>query len=328
MSSDLIKPDAAIAVGQETIRAEAQALEQLAAALAGPLREPFVLATQLLAGAKGRVIVTGMGKSGHIARKIAATLASTGTPAYFVHPAEASHGDLGMITEQDCVLAISRSGETGELSDLIYHCHRLDIPLIGMTFKTESTLAKASNAPLVMPDCGEASEAAPAPTTSTTMCLALGDALAVALLDARGFTAAHFGAIHPGGKLGAALKKVRDLMRVGEEDPLIPPETTIPETLKAISRVGIGAAGVVENGKLIGIVTDGDLRRKLTREMFDKTAREIMTANPMTISPEAPIADAVQMMNAKRITILFAVNDAGVPVGVVHMHDLLSAGVR
>jgi arabinose-5-phosphate isomerase len=326
--SDRIKPDAAIAVGQETIRAEARALELLAQALDGPLRAPFIEAARLLAGAKGRAIVTGMGKSGHIARKIAATLASTGTPAYFVHPAEASHGDLGMITEQDCVLGISRSGETAELSDLIYHCHRLDIPLIGMTFKSESTLAKASNAPLVMPDCGEASEAAPAPTTSTTMCLALGDALAVALLDARGFTAKDFGAIHPGGKLGAALKKVRDLMRVGDGDPLISPNTSVPETLKAISRVGIGAAGVVENGRLIGIVTDGDLRRKLTREMFDKTAREIMSANPMTISPDAPIADAVQIMNAKRITILFAVDDKGAPVGVVHMHDLLAAGVR
>ena len=160
------------------------------------------------------------------------------------------------------------------------------------------------------------------------MCLALGDALAVALLKARGFTAEHFGAIHPGGKLGAALKKVRDLMRVGDGDPLIGPDTSVPDTLKAISRVGIGAAGVVENGKLIGIVTDGDLRRKLTRELFDKTARELMTANPLTISPEAPIADAVQLMNAKRVTILFAVDDAGAPVGVVHMHDLLAAGVR
>jgi len=326
--SERIKAEAAIAAGQETIRAEARALEQLADALAGSLKGSFVEAAKLLAATKGRVIVTGMGKSGHIARKIAATLASTGTPAYFVHPAEASHGDLGMITEQDCVLGISRSGETAELSDLLYHCHRLDIPVIGMTFKAESTLAKASNAPLVMPDCGEASEDAPAPTISTTMCLALGDALAVALLKARGFTASDFGAIHPGGKLGAALKKVRDLMRVGEGDPLIAPETSIQDTLQAISRVGIGAAGVVENGKLIGIVTDGDLRRKLTREMFDHTAREIMTANPLTISPDAPIADAVQIMNAKRITILFAVDDAGAPVGVVHMHDLLAAGVR
>lgn len=327
MSSDLIKADAAIAVGQETIRAEARSLEQLASALAGPLREPFVHATQLLAAAKGRVIVTGMGKSGHIARKIAATLASTGTPAYFVHPAEASHGDLGMITEHDRVLGISRSGETAELSDLLYHCHRLNIPVIGMTFKPDSTLAKASTAPLVMPDCGEASEAAPAPTISTTMCLALGDALAVALLDARGFTAKDFGAIHPGGKLGAALKKVRDLMRVGTSDPLIAPETPVTEAIQAISTGGIGAAGVIEGGKLIGIITDGDLRRKLTPDMFAKTARDLMSASPKTIAPDAPIADALAIMNDKRITLLFAVED-GRPVGVVHMHDLLAAGVR
>lgn len=326
--SDRIKPDAAVAAGQETIRAEARALDQLAEALAGPLKAPFLEAAKLLAGTKGRVIVSGMGKSGHIARKIAATLASTGTPAQFVHPAEASHGDLGMIVENDCVLAISRSGETRELSDLLYHCRRIGVPLIGMTFKEGSSLAAASTAALVMPDFGEASEEAPAPTISTTMCLALGDALAVALIKARGFSKDDFGAIHPGGKLGAALKRVRDLMRVGEGDPLIAPETTIPETLKAISRVGIGAAGIVESGKLIGIVTDGDLRRKLTREMFDRTARDIMTPNPLTISPDAPIADAVAIMNDKRITILFAVDENGAPVGVVHMHDLLAAGVR
>jgi arabinose-5-phosphate isomerase len=325
--SDLIKPDAAVAAGQDTIRAEARALEMMAQALAGPLCEPFVHAARLLADAKGRVIVSGMGKSGHIARKIAATLASTGTPAQFVHPAEASHGDLGMIVEQDCVLAISRSGETAELSDLLYHCHRLGVPVIGVTFKASSTLAKASTAALVLPDCGEASEEAPAPTTSTTMCLAMGDALAVALLKARGFTADHFGAIHPGGKLGAALKRVRDLMRVGEHDPLIGPDLSVTDTLKAMSRDSLGAAGVVENGKLIGIITDGDLRRRLTPEMFARDARALMTPNPLTIAADAPIADAIAIMNAKRITILFAVED-GAPVGVVHMHDLLAAGVR
>jgi arabinose-5-phosphate isomerase len=322
-----IDPKTAIAAGQETIRSEARALDQLASALAGPLSEPFAHAVALLFGTKGRVIVSGMGKSGHIARKIAATLASTGTPAQFVHPAEASHGDLGMIVETDCVLAISRSGETAELSDLLYHCHRLSVPVIGMTFKTDSTLAKVSTAALICPDCGEASEDAPAPTTSTTMCLALGDALAVALLKARGFTADHFGAIHPGGKLGAALKRVRDLMRVGEHDPLIAPDLPVPDALKAMSRDSIGAAGVVENGKLIGIITDGDLRRRLTPEMFSKTARDLMTANPKTIDADAPIADAIAIMNSKRITILFAV-EAGRPVGIVHMHDLLAAGVR
>ncbi|MBC7770469.1 MAG: KpsF/GutQ family sugar-phosphate isomerase [Phycisphaerales bacterium] len=323
----IIIPAAAIAAGQETIRAEARALDALAEALAGPLNEPFVHAAQLLADTKGRVIVSGMGKSGHIARKIAATLASTGTPAVFVHPAEASHGDLGMIVEADCVLAISRSGETAELSDMLYHCRRLHVPIIGMTFKPGSSLAKASTAALVMPDCGEASEEAPAPTISTTMCLAMGDALAVALLKARGFTAAHFGAIHPGGKLGAALKRVRDVMREGGDDPLISPETSVPEAMKAMSVGGIGAAGVVENGKLIGIVTDGDLRRKLSPEMFAKRARDIMTANPQTIAPDAPLVDAIAIMNEKRINLLFAVED-GRPVGVVHMHDLLAAGVR
>ncbi len=325
--NDIIKPAAAIAAGQETIRAEARSLNQLAEALAGALNAPFVEAAKLLAGAQGRVIVSGMGKSGHIARKFAATLASTGTPAQFVHPAEASHGDLGMIVEDDCVLAISRSGETAELSDLLYHCRRIGVPVIGMTFKPESSLARASTVALILPDCGEASEEAPAPTISTTMCLALGDALSVALLKARGFTADHFGAIHPGGKLGAALKRVRDIMRVGQSDPLIAPDTPVPDMLKAMSAGGIGAVGVIEGGKLIGIVTDGDLRRKLTPAMFARDARAIMTANPKTIAPDAPIADAIAIMNAKRITLLFAVED-GRPVGVVHMHDLLAAGVR
>jgi arabinose-5-phosphate isomerase len=322
-----IIPGAAVAAGQETIRAEARALETLAQALAGPLQEPFVHAARLLAETRGRVIVSGMGKSGHIARKIAATLASTGTPAQFVHPAEASHGDLGMIVEKDCVLAISRSGETLELSDLLYHSRRIHVPVIGITFKPGSSLVNASTAALVLPDCGEASEEAPAPTISTTMCMALGDALAVALLKARGFTADHFGAIHPGGKLGAALKRVRDIMRVGQSDPLVSPDIAVPDAMKAMSVGGIGAVGVIENGKLIGIITDGDLRRKLAPEMFAKRARDIMTANPKTIAPDAPIADAIAIMNEKRITLLFAVED-GKPVGVVHMHDLLAAGVR
>ncbi len=323
----IITPAAAIAAGQETIRAEARSLDALAEALACALNEPFVHAATLLAETKGRVIVSGMGKSGHIARKIAATLASTGTPAQFVHPAEASHGDLGMIVESDCVLAISRSGETAELSDMLYHCRRIHVPIIGMTFKPTSSLAKASTAALVLPDCGEASDEAPAPTISTTMCLAMGDALAVALLKARGFTADHFGAIHPGGKLGAALKRVRDVMRAGKSDPLIAPQTPVTEAMQAISVGGIGAVGVIEGGTLIGIITDGDLRRKLSPEMFAKTARDIMTASPKTIAPDAPLVDAIAIMNEKRITLLFAVED-GKPVGVVHMHDLLAAGVR
>ena len=323
----IIDPGAAIAAGQDTIRTEARALERLAAALGEELAEPFSHAALLLADTRGRVIVSGMGKSGHIARKIAATLASTGTPAQFVHPAEASHGDLGMIVESDCLLAISRSGETAELSDLLYHCRRIHVPIIGMTFKPGSTLAKASTAALVLPECGEASEEAPAPTVSTTMCLALGDALAVALLKARGFNKDDFGAIHPGGKLGAALKRVRDVMRVGASDPLVSPDISVPDAMQAMSVGGIGAVGVIEGGRLIGIVTDGDLRRRVTPEMFAKRARDIMTASPRTISPDAPVADAIAIMNEKRITLLFAVED-GRPVGVVHMHDLLAAGVR
>ncbi len=323
----MIDRNAAIAAGRGTVSAEARALDMLDAALAASLGAPFAAAVDLLAQASGRAIISGMGKSGHVARKIAATLASTGRPAQFVHPAEASHGDLGMITEADCVLAISRSGETRELSDLLHHCRRIGAPLIGMTFVTESSLARASTVALILPDCGEASEAAPAPTVSTTMCMALGDALAVALLDARGFTAKHFGAIHPGGKLGAALMRVSDIMRVGEADPLIGPDLPVREALEAMSAHGIGAVGVVERGKLIGIITDGDLRRRLTPEMFARDARALMTAGPVTIAPDAPIADAIKIMNDKRITILFAVAD-GAPAGVVHMHDLLAAGVR
>lgn len=309
------------------IAAEARALDALAAALDGALGAPFAAAAAILQKTAGRAIITGMGKSGHIARKIAATLASTGRPAMFVHPAEASHGDLGMITPADCVLAISRGGESHELTDLIHHCRRQHIPLIAMTFRAQSTLAKDSDVVLALPDLGEADDNAPAPTTSTTMCLALGDALAIALLRAAGFTAKDFRAIHPGGRLGAMLKHVRDVMRAGDQLPLVAPDTKVPALLDAITRGGIGCAGVVEKGALVGVVTDGDIRRKLNAETFAKDARALMTANPKTISPDAPLADAVAQMNEKKITALFAV-EAGKPVGVVHMHDLLSAGVR
>ncbi len=318
---------AAIAAGKDVITAEARALDALAAALDGGLGEPFVAAAGAMQAAAGRVIISGMGKSGHIARKIAATLASTGRPALFVHPAEASHGDLGMITPADCVLAISRGGESQELSDLIHHCRRQHIPLIAMTFRAESTLAAESDIVLALPECGEADEAAPAPTTSTTMCLALGDALAVALLRAAGFTAQDFRAIHPGGRLGASLKHVRDIMRTGEGLPLTAPEAAIPAMLDAMTRGAIGCVGIVEGGVLVGIVTDGDLRRKLNANAFSGVARDLMTAHPRTIAPGAGLADAVALMNEQKITVLFAV-EAGAPVGVIHMHDLLNAGVR
>lgn len=322
-----IESAAAIAAGKNVILAEGQALSQMAAALDGALGEAFVRAADTLARTTGRVIVTGMGKSGHIGRKIAATFASTGRPAYFVHPGEASHGDLGMITDGDCVLAISRSGAAGELTDLLHHCRRLKIPLIGMTFVATSALGEASDIALVLPECGEASEAAPAPTTSTTMCLALGDALAVALLDAAGFTAAHFRAIHPGGRLGAMLKHVRDVMRTGSDMPLLSPAASVPDALDRMGVRKIGCVGIVERDQLVGIITDGDLRRKLNAASFAKTAGELMSRNPRTLSPEASLADAMSLLNEYQINVAFAV-EQGRPVGVVHLQDLLAAGVR
>ncbi len=325
--SDKIDPEAAIRSGKDAVLTEARALETLAAALIGPMRAPFVAACGLMQGARGRVIVTGMGKSGHVARKIAATLASTGRPAMFVHPGEASHGDLGMITEGDCVIAISRSGEAVELTDILHHCRRLKIPLIGMTFKAKSALGEASDVVLLLPECGEASEAAPAPTTSTTMCMALGDALAIALLDAAGFTAQDFRAIHPGGKLGAMLKHVRDVMRTGDDLPIAAPNAPVTEALAKMGVKKLGAVAIVENGKLAGIITDGDTRRRLNAETIGGAARAIMTANPRTIAPGASLADAMALMNEREIQVLFVVENHA-PVGVIHLQDLLHAGVR
>lgn len=319
--------DAVLDAGRDTLANEAAALLAVRDALSGALGEAFARAVALLEAAQGRAVVTGMGKSGHIARKIAATFASTGRPAQFVHPAEASHGDLGMITAQDCVLALSRSGETRELDDLLFHCRRQHIPLIGMTLRPDSTLATASDVALVLPDLGEASEEAPAPTTSTTMCLAMGDALAVALLRRKGFSARDFGALHPGGKLGALLKHVHDVMRTGDGVPLGDPGMPVPAMLQEMTAKGLGCVGLVEAGKLIGIVTDGDLRRRLRAESFAGTARALMSANPRTIGPQAALADAIAMMNELKIMTLFVVED-GAPVGVLHMHDLLTAGAR
>jgi arabinose-5-phosphate isomerase len=322
-----VDPDRALLVAQDVLHAEARALDALADALRGTLAAPFAKACALLANAPGRVIVSGMGKSGHVGRKIAATFASTGRPSSFVHPAEASHGDLGMITAADVVLALSRSGETGELSDLLYHCRRLSIPVIGMTFKAESTLARASDPALVLPDLGEASEAAPAPTTSTTMCLALGDALAVALLDAQGFSAREFKAIHPGGTLGASLKHVSDIMRTGPDLPLVALDAPVTDTLAAITKGGMGCVGVVAGDALAGIITDGDVRRKLSPHTFAGKAQDLMTAAPKTVPADASLADALALMNGGKITALFVV-DGGKPIGLVHIQHLLAAGVR
>lgn len=319
---------ASLRAGIETLEAEAEGLRALVEALQDGMVASFEAALALVRDAPGRLIVTGMGKSGHIARKIASTFASTGQPAQFVHPSEASHGDLGMIISADCVLALSRSGETPELSDLVVHCRRQRTPLIAMTFAPDSALARAANVALILPQRAEASPDAPAPTVSTTMCLALGDALAMALLRERGFGPAEFGAVHPGGKLGALLKRVGEVMRVGEDMPLVAPDAALKDTLLIMSAKRLGCAGVVQDGCLIGIITDGDLRRRLGAEAFALDARALMSPNPKTLPPEALLADAVAVMQAAKITCLFVVDSAGAPLGAVHLHDLLNFGAR
>lgn len=312
-----------IASARRVLGLEAEALQTLSASLNGD----FSKALDLLAGVTGRVVVSGMGKSGHVGHKIAATLASTGTPAVFVHPAEASHGDLGMITGQDAVLALSNSGETSELSDLIAYTRRFAIPLIGITSKAGSSLGEAADVALVLPTMSEACPMGLAPTTSTTMMLALGDALAVALLERKGFTAADFQMLHPGGSLGRKLLKVSDLMHGDEEVPVVTPDLSMAETLLVMTNKRFGCAGVVDaEGKLLGIVTDGDLRRHMSDGMLKKTAAELMTRNPKTVRPQILAAEALRLMNASAITTLFVVED-GVPKGILHVHDCLRAGV-
>lgn len=320
--------NATLQAGIETLEAEAEAVHALALALRDGLSGPFLAAVALVRDAPGRLIVTGMGKSGHIARKIASTFASTGRPAHFVHPAEASHGDLGMITAADCVLALSRSGETPELSDLVLHCRHLRTPLIAMTIGGDNALARAADVALILPARAEASAETPAPTVSTTMCLALGDALAVALLRDRGFGPAEFGAVHPGGKLGALLKRVGDVMRRGADIPLVARDASLADALLIMSAKRLGCVGVMEGGRLIGIITDGDLRRRLRADSFALTAGALMTAAPKTIAPEALLADAIAVMQAAKITGLFVIDPAGAPLGAVHLHDLLGAGAR
>ncbi|PYF11832.1 arabinose-5-phosphate isomerase [Rhodobacter viridis] len=293
-------------------------------ALAESLDGAFGAAVQMILSARGRVIVSGMGKSGHIARKIAATLASTGTPAQFVHPAEASHGDLGMVTREDVALVLSNSGETPELADLIAHTRRFSIPLIGVAARPDSTLLRQADVALVLPQATEACGTGVVPTTSTTMTLALGDALAVALMEHRAFTPEHFRTFHPGGKLGAKLSKVADLMHT--DMPIVPATTAMPEALLIISQKGFGVVGVTDaEGRLIGIVTDGDLRRHMDG-LLSRSVAEVMTRTPRTIAPTALAEAAVAVMNECKITCLFAV-DEGVPVGILHIHDCLRAGV-
>jgi arabinose-5-phosphate isomerase len=296
-------------------------------ALAERLPADFVAVVDLLAGVEGRVILSGIGKSGHVARKIAATLSSTGTPAFFVHPAEASHGDLGAVGRSDACLLLSNSGETAELSDLIAHTRRWGIPLIGLGSRAESTLMAAADLRLVLPPQPEACIIGLAPTTSTTMALALGDALAVALMERRGFSPQHFHAVHPGGRLGARLARVGQIMRGGDDLPLVAPDAPMGEVILVMTAKGLGVAGVVdEGGRLLGVVTDGDLRRNM-EGLLAKRARDVATWSPLTAPPDRLAAEAVAEMNARKVSQLFVVGEGGVALGVLHIHDCLRVGV-
>ena len=311
-----------LTTGRRVIAREAEALALLCDSLNGNFAE----AVDLLLKAKGRVIVSGMGKSGHIARKIAATFASTGTPAQFVHPAEASHGDLGMVMRGDVLLVLSNSGETPELADLLAHSRRFDIPLIGIASRDGSTLLRQADVALLLPPAKEACDQGIVPTTSTTMTLALGDALAIALMEHRKFTPEHFRLFHPGGKLGARLTKVGDLMH--SDMPLVTESTPMGDVLLTITEKGFGVAGVVDaGGALIGIITDGDLRRHIDG-LLSLTAGEVMTRGPRTIGPDALAEKALALMDDRRITCLFVVSaDSGArPVGVLKVQDILRAG--
>jgi arabinose-5-phosphate isomerase len=320
------RDDALIASVLRTLKVEAGGLGALSAAIGTDLRQALIRAVAMIKAARGRVIVSGMGKSGHIGNKIAATLSSTGTPAFFVHPAEASHGDLGMITSDDVIIAISWSGETAELKNLINYSRRFRIGLIAITAEAASTLGKAANIALVLPPAREACPHNLAPTTSSLMQLALGDALAIALLESRGFTALDFRDLHPGGRLGAALTFVRDLMHTGPEMPLKPVGTLMSDAIVEMSAKGWGCVGITEEGHLIGIITDGDLRRHMRRDLLDTRVEDVMTRGPNTVCPDQLAGEALEILNSLKRTVLFVV-EGDRAVGLVHMHDLLRAGV-
>jgi arabinose-5-phosphate isomerase len=287
----------------------------------------LVAAAELIRNASGRLIVTGMGKSGHIGRKIAATFASTGTPAFFVHPGEASHGDLGMITPNDVIMALSWSGETAELKNLIDYSRRFKIGLIAITAEANSTLGQSADVLLAMPQAREACPHNLAPTTSSLMQLALGDALAIALLESRGFTAVDFGILHPAGRLGALLKFARDLMHSGTSLPLAPLGSRMSDAIVQMSTKGFGCIGITDpSGQLAGIITDGDLRRHMRPNLLEARVDDVMTKNPKTIRPDQLASEALELLNSLKITALMVV-EAGKPVGIIHIHDLLRAGV-
>jgi arabinose-5-phosphate isomerase len=310
-----------------TIETEMTGLAALSAAIADGLGAPFVAAVEKIRSAAGRVIVTGMGKSGHVGRKLAATLASTGTPAYFVHPGEASHGDLGVISPDDIIVALSWSGETAELRDLIDYAKRFRVALIAVTANADSTLAKAADIALVLPAAKEACPLGLAPTTSTLMQLAVGDALAVTLFESRGFTALQFKDLHPGGRLGASLTFLRDVMHTEPKIPLVPLGSRMSDAIMEMSAKGFGCVGIVgADGKLLGIITDGDLRRNMRDDLLTNPVDQVMTKNPKTARPDQLAAEALELLNARKVTALFVVENAK-PVGLVHLHDLLRIGV-
>ena len=322
------KPDRAdsIASALRTVNTERAGVDALAAALENGLAAPFAQAVELVAGIGGRVIVTGIGKSGHIGSKIAATLASTGTPAFFVHPVEANHGDLGMIGRDDAIIALSWSGESRELKGIIAYSRRFAIPLIAVTSGADSALAREADVVLLLPRASEACPHGLAPTTSTLLQLVTGDALAVALLEARGFTPDHFHTFHPGGQLGASLKQVREIMHVGDSLPLVPAGTGIREAVLEMSAKGFGCVAVMStDGHLAGIITDGDLRRKIGSDFTKMAVEEVMSGKPKSVSPDTLVATALQLINASSITTLMVVEDDK-PVGLVHLHDLLRIG--
>ncbi|MBN66518.1 MAG: KpsF/GutQ family sugar-phosphate isomerase [Rickettsiales bacterium] len=312
-----------IASGKYVLEQEIKGLQ----AVSDTLDERFEAVVELFASIKGRVIISGMGKSGHIANKIAATMASTGTPAFFVHPSEASHGDLGMITPDDAVLLLSNSGETAELSDLIAFTRRFSIPLVGMVRRSTSTLVDAADIAIVLPEIPEASPTG-APTTSTAMMLAYGDAVAIALLERKGFTPEDFHVLHPGGKLGKAFMRVKDLMHGADELPLVQTDLPMQDVLIEMTAKRFGCVGVVNSeGVLQGIITDGDLRRHMGDDLLSQTAGGVMTQGAVTTTPKMLAAEALGIMNAKAITCLFALDEAQKPVGIIHIHDCLRAGV-
>ena len=316
----------ALASARKTLQTETDGLKALDLAMTGDLGQSFQNAVSMIASASGRIVVTGMGKSGHIGTKIAATLASTGTPAFFVHPAEASHGDLGMVTPDDVILALSWSGETQELKSTVFYSRRFRVPMIAMTSRASSTLAAAADVVLVLPQIDEACPHGLAPTTSSLVQLALGDALAIALLEGRGFSAEDFRAFHPGGSLGASLMHVREIMHTGPEVPLVESGAPMQAAIVEISEKNFGCVGIVDGtGLLVGIITDGDIRRKLGDNLMARTVDEVMTRNPKVVQPETLLASALEHLNSASITALMVVEE-GRPVGLVHMHDLLRVG--